>query len=80
MTPDDLARDVHALFSGPLGARVWTALCARWRDRASYVPGDPVETAYREGQRSVFLALTPFVEHTHARDDDHTDPDPTRIS
>lgn len=60
----DRAREFRSLFRGtPAGARVLAQLLGRCRvlDRA-YVPGDPLETARREGMRDVGLWLLAMLE------------------
>lgn len=39
------------------GQGIITELAARFYDRPSYVKGDPYETAFKEGQRSVVAFL-----------------------
>lgn len=43
------------------GARTLDRLRKSFGDRPSYQRGDPYETAYNEGQRSVYLAILLFI-------------------
>lgn len=50
--------DYAKVFGGEAGARVLADLAAACHaERLTYVPGDAMESAYREGQRSVYLRI-----------------------
>ena len=52
-----LAKSYAAAFNGGAGREVLDDLIKRFDDRLSYVKGDPYETAFREGQRSVLITI-----------------------
>lgn len=52
-----LAKTYAAAFNGGAGAEVLEDLQRRFGARLSYVKGDPHETAFREGQRSVVVTI-----------------------
>jgi len=54
---NQLAKIYAAGFNGPIGGAVLEDLRRRYFNRPSYVKGDPYETAYREGQRSVLISI-----------------------
>jgi hypothetical protein len=49
--------DYAACFGTASGQRVLEDLYRSYGRRTSYTKGDPHETSYREGQRSVYLAI-----------------------
>jgi hypothetical protein len=51
------------LMSSPEGEDVLSALSEMYVFRTSHVPGDPYETAFREGQRDVANFLITLVLH-----------------
>lgn len=57
MAVSKLAKAVAATFNGGAGAETWDYLVATHYHRPSYVKGDARESDYREGQRSVVIAL-----------------------
>lgn len=57
-------RDLHAIAALPEGNRLLRRIITlTGRDAASFVPGDALGTAYREGQRSVGLTLTSWINN-----------------
>jgi hypothetical protein len=59
LSPAQKARtmDYTACFGTASGQRVLEDLYRSYGRRTSYSKGDPYETAYREGQRSVYLSI-----------------------
>jgi hypothetical protein len=59
LTPTQKARtlDYASVFGTDAGQRVLEDLYRSYGRRISYSKGDPYETAYREGQRSVYLSI-----------------------
>mgnify|MGYP003114326865 CR=1 FL=1 len=63
MTLDDLKKTYRQLFNTDEGKIVLNDLELRFHILAStYVPGDPHDTSYREGQRSVVLTILRMME------------------
>ena len=63
MTLDDLKKTYRQLFNTDEGKIVLTDLELRFHSLATtYVPGDPHDTSYREGQRSVVLTILRMME------------------
>jgi len=58
---DQLSKDVKELFSTKTGQRMLANMKAAYGDRISFAK-DPCETAFREGQRSIYLEITGIVE------------------
>lgn len=61
---DQFEKDVRDLFDCKTGERIMANLKAAYGDRISHGP-DPYETAFREGQRSVYLELLAALEPNH---------------
>ena len=59
ITPEVLqrAQDYHTLFTGDVGRRVLRDMAEAYGERTSYVPNDPYATAFREGERHVYLSI-----------------------
>ncbi len=60
MAKGDLAKIVacyREVFGSPSGKIVLEDMRAAWMNHTSHVPGDPYETAFREGKRSVVLRI-----------------------
>ena len=62
---DQFNKDVRDLFSSKTGQRMLANMKAAYGDRISFSK-DPCETAFREGQRSIYLEITNIVEKKHA--------------
>jgi hypothetical protein len=58
---DQFSKDVKELFSSKTGQRMLANMKVVYGDRISYTK-DPCETAFREGQRSIYLEITNIVE------------------
>ena len=58
---DQFSKDVKELFSSKTGQRMLANMKVVYGDRISYAK-DPCETAFREGQRSIYLEITNIVE------------------
>lgn len=56
-----LSKDVKELFSTKTGQRMLSNMKAAYGDRISHCK-DPYETAFREGQRSIYLEIMDIVE------------------
>lgn len=54
--------DYGRTFGSVIGGRVLDDLRKMFGNRQSHVPGDPYETAFRDGQRSVYLYLLTKIE------------------
>jgi hypothetical protein len=61
---DQFSKDVRELFSSKTGQRMLANMKAAYGDRISFSK-DPCETAFREGQRSIYLEITNIVEKIH---------------
>ena len=61
---DQFSKDVKELFSSKTGQRMLANMKAAYGDRISFSK-DPCETAFREGQRSIYLEITSIVEKKH---------------
>ena len=63
MTLDDLKKTYRQLFNTDEGKIVLNDLELRFHSlTTTYVPGDPHDTSYREGQRSVVLTILRMME------------------
>jgi len=58
---DQLSKDIRELYSTKTGQRMLTNMKAAYGDRISFTK-DPCETAFREGQRSIYLEIAGIVE------------------
>tara|TARA_B110000902_G_scaffold46819_1_gene53051 strand:+ start:163 stop:354 length:192 start_codon:yes stop_codon:yes gene_type:complete len=58
---DQFSKDVKELFGSKTGQRMLANMKAAYGDRISFSK-DPCETAFREGQRSIYLEITNIVE------------------
>jgi len=58
---DQFSKDVKELFSTKTGERMLANMKSAYGDRISFTK-DPYETAFREGQRSVYLELENIME------------------
>ena len=61
---DQFSKDVKELFNTKTGERILANMKVVYGDRISYAT-DPFETAFREGQRSIYLEITNIVEKKH---------------
>ena len=61
---DQFSKDVRELFNTKTGERMLANMKVVYGDRISYAT-DPCETAFREGQRSIYLEITNIVEKKH---------------
>ena len=58
---DQFSKDVKELFSSKTGQRMLANMKVAYGDRSSFTK-DPCETAFREGQRSIYLEITAVME------------------
>ena len=58
---DQLSKDIRELFSTKTGERMLANMKSAYGNRISFTR-DPYETAYREGQRSIYLEIKNVVE------------------
>ena len=58
---DQFSKDVKELFSTKTGQRMLANMKTSYGDRVSFTK-DPCETAFREGQRSIYLEITSVME------------------
>ena len=58
---DQFSKDVKELFSSKTGQRMLANMKVAYGDRISFSK-DPCETAFREGQRSIYLEITAVME------------------
>ena len=58
---DQFSKDVRELLSSKTGERVLANMKVAYGDRISFSK-DPCETAFREGQRSIYLELKNIME------------------
>jgi hypothetical protein len=61
---DQLSKDIRELFNTKTGERILANMKTAYGDRVSYCK-DPYETAFREGQRSIYLEIKNIVEKKH---------------
>jgi len=61
MPKPQFEKDVKELFSTKTGQRMLANMKAAYGDRISFTK-DPCETAFREGQRSIYLEIAGIVE------------------
>ena len=61
---DQFSKDVRELFNTKTGERMLANMKVVYGDRVSFT-ADPCETAFREGQRSIYLEITNIVEKKH---------------
>lgn len=53
----------YVFTQNPAGIKVLEDLSARFYDVASYTPGDPYHTAFKEGQRFVIRSILQQLAH-----------------
>ena len=58
---DQFSKDVRELLSSKTGERILANMKVTYGDRISFSK-DPCETAFREGQRSIYLELKNIME------------------
>jgi len=58
---DQFSKDIRELFSSKTGERILANMKAAYGDRISFSK-DPCETAFKEGQRSIYLEIKNVVE------------------
>jgi len=58
---DQFSKDIRELFSSKTGERILANMKAAYGDRISFST-DPCETAFKEGQRSIYLEIKNVVE------------------
>jgi len=58
----NIQKDYLSCFSSSSGQKVLDDMKISYSDRSSYVTGDPYETAFNEGQRSVYLSILFLME------------------
>jgi hypothetical protein len=68
-TEKELVSAYLRLFTGETGLVVLNNLVSKYHRRGSFVRGDPYETAYKEGARSVVLHIKSMVQKHGKRDD-----------
>ena len=61
---DQFSKDIRELFSSKTGERILANMKAAYGDRISFSK-DPCETAFKEGQRSIYLEIKNVVEKKH---------------
>ena len=61
---DQLSKDIRELFSTKTGERMLANMKSAYGNRVSFTK-DPYETAYREGQRSIYLEIKNVMENKH---------------
>ena len=61
---DQFSKDVKELFNSKTGERMLANMKMAYGDRISFTKC-PYETAFREGQRSIYLEITNIVEKTN---------------
>ena len=58
---DQFSKDIRELFSSKTGERILANMKVAYGDRISFSK-DPDETAFKEGQRSIYLEIKNVVE------------------
>jgi len=58
---DQFSKDIRELFSSKTGERILANMKVAYGDRISFNK-DPYETAFKEGQRSIYLEIKNVVE------------------
>ena len=58
---DQFSKDIRELFSSKTGERILANMKEAYGDRISFST-DPCETAFKEGQRSIYLEIKNVVE------------------
>ena len=58
---DQFSKDIKELFSSKTGERILVNMKVAYGDRISFST-DPCETAFKEGQRSIYLEIKNVVE------------------
>ena len=58
---DQFSKDVKELFNSKTGERMLANMESAYGDRISFIK-DPCETAFREGQRSIYLEIKNIME------------------
>ena len=58
---DQFSKDIRELFSSKTGERILANMKVAYGDRISFTKC-PYESAYREGQRSIYLEITNILE------------------
>ena len=58
---DQFSKDIRELFSSKTGERILANMKVAYGDRISFSK-DPCETAFKEGQRSIYLEIKNVVE------------------
>jgi len=61
---DQFSKDIKELFSSKTGERILANMAVAYGDRISFST-DPCETAFKEGQRSIYLEIKNVVEKKH---------------
>ena len=61
---DQFSKDIRELFSSKTGERILANMKVAYGDRISFSK-DPCETAFKEGQRSIYLEIKNVVEKKH---------------
>ena len=69
ITEKELASAYSRLFNGETGRIILENLVSKYQRRSSFVRGDPYETAYKEGARSVILHIRTMVKKHGPNDD-----------
>tara|TARA_B100000795_G_scaffold186306_1_gene141578 strand:- start:330 stop:521 length:192 start_codon:yes stop_codon:yes gene_type:complete len=58
---DQFSKDIKELFSSKTGERILANMKTAYGDRISFTK-DPYETAFKEGQRSIYLEIKNVME------------------
>ena len=61
---DQFSKDIKELFSSKTGERILANMKTAYGDRISFTK-DPYETAFKEGQRSIYLEIKNVMENKH---------------
>ena len=61
---DQFSKDIRELFNSKTGERILANMKVAYGDRISFST-DPCETAFKEGQRSIYLEIKNVVEKKH---------------
>ena len=69
ITERELVSAYSRLFTGETGLTVLENLVSKYQRRSSFVRGDPYETAFKEGARSVVLHIKSMVKKHGKRED-----------
>ena len=69
ITERELSSAYARLFEGETGRTVLENLVSKYQRRSSFARGDPYETAFKEGARSVILHIRAMIKKHGPNDD-----------